>query len=291
MKSLQADGTLSQGVVWVIMNFSSFTMTPERFRGICTVQAAIPHIVFAEHFCYSDPALRPYITGIHLLSNENERYRLRKHFGTREQIYFELQTFGIPTQYFPLANDGTRLTEIHREWLAMLRSREDENTAREVKSQDYIIVPRRFDVLFGKSRLAREHTGTQRALHIVAMQFDAYEKSANRFQKTYMTERIISIVHESGGRFLKQDEKGGWIVAEEKDARNKVAHWFRHRRQRKPEVAKDNFIDIPTKKESDKVTIASDTKAEKRVFFNGVPTDQRDLLSENKKKHVCQLQI
>jgi len=95
-----------------------------------------------------------------------------------------------------------------------------------------ILVPRRFDVLFGKAPESRDHTGTLRALHLVEMHFDEYNR-LGKYQKTDLAERIISIVHESGGRFLMQDENGAWIETELVESRKKIAHWFRHARSKR----------------------------------------------------------
>merc|ERR1712232_229402 len=91
-----------------------------------------------------------------------------------------------------------------------------------------IIIPRRFDVLFGKSRRERNHTGNLRAMHLCDMNWDKYE-AAGKFQKTEVAERIVSIVHQSGGRFLKLG-KEGWVEVTDCVAREKISHFFRHMR-------------------------------------------------------------
>jgi hypothetical protein len=56
----------------------------------------------------------------------------------------------------------------------------------------FIGIPGRFDVLFGKSVLARDHTGTRRALHVVEMYYEDYERTDGKFQKTDIAEKVIS---------------------------------------------------------------------------------------------------
>mmetsp|Transcript_5472 Transcript_5472/g.8436 ORF Transcript_5472/g.8436 Transcript_5472/m.8436 type:complete len:111 (-) Transcript_5472:35-367(-) len=73
-------------------------------------------------------------------------------------------------------------------------------------------------------------TETQRTLHLVDTHQERYEL-ANKFEKTDLADKIIiSLVHESNGRFLKQDESnnGCWVQLDDADARKKVPHWFRH---------------------------------------------------------------
>jgi hypothetical protein len=159
-----------------------------------------------------------------LLIHEKDRYRIKTHFGTLPEIFFELQTFGIPTEALPLTKEGYCCNQWHDQWMALVRQQEELGLGREG-----IIIPRRFDVLLGKRAEAREHTGTMRALHVVEMYFEEYEK-LGKYQKTEVAEKIIRIIHESEGRFLKQTEHGAWIEVDDTEARKKVAHWFRHAR-------------------------------------------------------------
>eukprot|EP00934_Nitzschia_sp_Nitz4_P006612 Nitzschia sp. Nitz4//scaffold269_size25945//7078//8808//NITZ4_008287-RA/size25945-processed-gene-0.25-mRNA-1//-1//CDS//3329544961//6602//frame0 len=98
-------------------------------------------------------------------------------------------------------------------------------------SPDIILIPRRFDVLFGRSKYAKEHTGTRRALHIILMHYETYH-ALGKYQKTDVAERIVSLIHESGGRFLRQDSQSkSWVEVDDAEAREKVSHWFRNVRQ------------------------------------------------------------
>lgn len=227
MKALQDEETQKRGIIWIVRNFNGRKATQEHLHGTRNVLSAIPHSNIGGHFCYADPELRPYATGFHLFSG----IRTKRHFGTREQIDFELQTFGIPTQDFPDRIDGCFSTKEHLERLVVLKAQEEAMVNANESPKDCIIVPRRFDVLFGRSQMAREHTGTRRALHIVEMYFETYE-TLSRLRKTEVAERIISIIHESGGRFLRQEENGTWVYADDIEARKKIAHWFRHMRRK-----------------------------------------------------------
>jgi hypothetical protein len=55
----------------------------------------------------------------------------------------------------------------------------------------------------------------------------AYE-DAKKFQKKQLAKSIVAIVHEHGGRFLKQDAAGaGWVEVDDSVAWDKVSHAFR----------------------------------------------------------------
>ena len=61
-------------------------------------------------------------------------------------------------------------------------------------------------------------------------------EKANKHEKTEIAERIVSIIHESHGRFLKWD-KDCWVEVEYSVAREKVSHFFRHLRSKTVEAS------------------------------------------------------
>ena len=229
MAMLRDEEAQKRGAVWMIINSDSYKVSVENFTGIYQMGAGIPNRLMGGHYCYTDPSLRPYVAGLQIFIYERDLNRMRTHFGTPEEIEFSLQTFGIPVQDCPVWVDGTFSNAEHRQYLSSLRSQEEKDSELTVNPESTLFTPRRFDVLFGKSSLAREHTGTLRALLLVQMHFATYEK-LGKYQKTDVADTIISIIHESGGRFLKQNERGCWMEVSDVDARRKVAHWFRHAR-------------------------------------------------------------
>lgn len=128
----------------------------------------------------------------------------------------------------------------HLEWLAMLQRMEQQELEKNDQPEDSadvgnfqshdnapVTIPRRFDVLFGKTKRARQHTGNLRCLVIVEMQVERYEK-ASKPGKTEIAEEIVSMIHDSGGRFLAWDRRGGyWLPVAKAVARDKVSHFFR----------------------------------------------------------------
>lgn len=273
MKALQDEETQRMGVIWIVLNFNGYKVAMDHFCGVSEVLRAVPHRIVGGHFCYTDSSLRPYATGFQLFASVYARNRLRMHFGTLPEIDFELKTYGIPTEDFPLGDDGKCSPAQHRKWLAMLRAQEE--AADDGHEDNSIVVPHRFDVLFGKSRQAQKHTGTQRALHIVEMYYEAYEK-LGKFQKTDMAEKIISIIHESGGRFLRQDDQGLWIVADDTEARKKVAHWFRKRRLKRLASAASTIeptAEVPTDEDLGNGKQDSGSNSAKRVTPRDSPIE------------------
>jgi hypothetical protein len=207
MAMLRDEETQRRGLVYLLMNFNSYRVKVENFTCTTKIGTSMPANIVGGHYCYNDPDLTPFIRGFQLMVSEHDRCRLRVHFGNREDVDFTLQTYGIPTEACPLKRDGSLSLENHHAWLAMLRAQEERVGARDIvhsatvedpeqqtlSGEDaFIGIPGRFDVLFGKSVLARDHTGTRRALHVVEMYYEDYERTDGKFQKTDIAEKVIS---------------------------------------------------------------------------------------------------
>jgi hypothetical protein len=150
---------------------------------------------------------------------------------------FELQTYGIPTQVLPFDEaTGTPTVVYHRTvWLERQRQQEElqlGSTARMTGEEQRftVVVPRRFDVLFGKGTITAQHTGNLRALHIVEMNRTLYD-GATRHEKTRLAQSIVDLINSSYGRFLKEEGKSGWQEVENHVAREKISHYFRRLRE------------------------------------------------------------
>ena len=58
-------------------------------------------------------------------------------------------------------------------------------------------------------------------------------EAADKFGKTVLAERIVTIIHESGGRFLKRGNDV-WVEVDDIMAREKISHFFRKLRSIAP---------------------------------------------------------
>eukprot|EP00934_Nitzschia_sp_Nitz4_P000827 Nitzschia sp. Nitz4//scaffold83_size84149//32530//36503//NITZ4_005171-RA/size84149-processed-gene-0.73-mRNA-1//1//CDS//3329558938//827//frame0 len=220
MKALEDAVTQRIGAVWVVSLEYKETeeVSVEQSIGMNTTQAVVPLNILSQHFCYQHPEKRPYLTGLHMFAEDSMRPRTRLHCGSPNEVKLKLQTFGIPTDHFPWTQDPVSCLKTHQKWLDAERLREglpkpevSPADACSPDSGDYqdqdVITPQRFDVLFGRTIYARRHTGTLRAMHIIEMNFESYEKSG-RYQKMEMAEKIVKNIQECEGRFLRQDESG-----------------------------------------------------------------------------------
>ncbi|CAB9517238.1 Transfer protein [Seminavis robusta] len=184
--------------------------------------------VAGVHFLLSQDYLRPLVGGIRWLFPEKLRAKIRVHFGDFDQLKFALQTFGIPTDCLPFHPDKPINLKNHDQWIRSWRKQEEKGN----NHTSDIIVPRRFDVLLGRGRRTRHHTGNVRAGHIADMFRDKYE-TAGRYEKTAIAERIVTIIRESHGRFLKWEDDA-WEVVDQQAARNKISHFYRNTRKKDP---------------------------------------------------------
>ena len=128
-------------------------------------------------------------------------------------------------------------------------------------------------LLLGKGKNTREHTGNLRAVHLVEMHREKYE-NANKFHKTEIAERIVSIIHESHGRFLKWEGNDGWVEVKHNEAREKISHFFRHMRSKTTT--------------STTTTTKSESNAVKRVISPCASpiASSTDVIAEKQPKHV-----
>ena len=152
---------------------------------------------------------------------------------------YELQTYGIPTQAIPMDENGDISLVNHLNWLEQRRV-QDEMLLKEdgtYRLSHAVLVPRRFDVLLGRGKTASEHSGNLRAFHIVEMNRKRYEQ-AGKFEKTQIAEKIVHLIQQSYGRFLKKEYAGGksgegacWVETSTEEAREKISHCFRRLRE------------------------------------------------------------
>ena len=134
----------------ILYNTGPFARTEELsfMQKIHRVKDGIPKRIVGAHYCFDDDSLRPFVSGLKLYAGDKSlQGRFRPHFGNHENINFELQTFGIPiTDDHPVKENGSLCLSWHHEWLQIRQAQEAESES----GTDGIIVPRRFDVLFGR---------------------------------------------------------------------------------------------------------------------------------------------
>uniref|UniRef100_A0A7S2YLL2 DUF6824 domain-containing protein n=1 Tax=Entomoneis paludosa TaxID=265537 RepID=A0A7S2YLL2_9STRA len=249
------------GLVFVLFHYnSSYRFSLPVMRKNRRVRHSLPIFIRAVHYCYDNWWLRPIVIGFKYLVEPNNanKFRIRDHFGSIQEAKFTLQTYGIiiggtsgtddtddgfcfvqeelapgiPPSHTKWVNDQLVFEQQQEAMAAGTNSTIDESKEAGPESD---IVPTEFDVLFGKSKEAREHLGTVRCQMMVEMNWDRYE-SASRRAKTDVANEIVDLVHKSNGRFLKKEQledsdSSVWVEVDYAAAREKVSHFFRQRRE------------------------------------------------------------
>jgi hypothetical protein len=82
------------------------------------------------------------------------------------------------------------------------------------------------DVLFGRGATLQRHPGNLYFRSLIDAQREMYD-SAGRGTKSEIASKIIQLVKESFGRFLKQEPNGVWTEVEDDVARLKASAAFR----------------------------------------------------------------
>ncbi|CAJ1934427.1 unnamed protein product [Cylindrotheca closterium] len=247
----QEEETQKKGFIIVVYNVGpkgDEIPTLGLLKKIHSIRLAVPHKMFGMHFCFDDKSLRPVVSGFRYFLDKRARNRFRAHFGDEQKTTFQLQTFGIPfddSSPFKL-HEGEFNLSWHNEWLQIRKSQED-LPLKKSDENDPVTIPHRFDVLFGRSKMTREHTGNLRALHLINM-WEAKYEGAGKYEKTIITEKIVNIIRDSGGKFLKWENDKGWLQVDNEAAREKIAHWFRHNRKKHAASKNDKSAESNTQK-------------------------------------------
>ncbi len=198
---------------------------------------ALPIRFEALHFCHDSFAWKTLFAVVKIASTMFTRIRVREHYGNQSECLIHLQTFGIPIDAFPIGNDGTRSTDTHvdkwtkRRLLERLRNQEDQNHQQEHNTKSIeepvvrVQVPGQSDVLLGRGRPCYHHIGNIRLRKLIELRSQEYDV-ASYAEKQRITNEILSLIHKSMGRFLK-DDGSGWSEVQRTVAKKKVAHAFR----------------------------------------------------------------
>lgn len=228
--TLQDEETQKKGIVAVMVgNHDCMDIDIKTMQKFHEARESLPKKIVGIHLCSDDLSITNSMAPakLHMMTKEM-RMHFRPHISKDpKQIIFELQTFGIPITEEYLKPDAQVNVTWLREWLDIRKSQEEESK----DSPAGVLVPRKFDVLFGRGKNNREHTGNLRCSLLVEMHMEQYE-NASKYEKTMIAERIVSMVEESLGRFLKFEAKKGWVEVSREEAREKVSHFFRFQRSK-----------------------------------------------------------
>lgn len=103
------------------------------------------------------------------------------------------------------------------------------NNASQSDPTTVIVIPALADILLGRGKPIHSHPGNVRLHQLVDEAIPRYE-ACRKLEKTGLTIELVKKIKDDGGRFLKQEASGVWLVTDDEASRNKVSHLFRARR-------------------------------------------------------------
>lgn len=202
----------------------------KRLVWACTVIArALPIRLSGFHYCHDAPKMGLFLPVVARAAGSFIRVRIRTHLGSHSECQYKLMSFGIPITNFPMSLNGKLNTTNHKKWLE-----------RRIKKERFLTfnphaegtdLPLSKDVLLGRGVPYVNHPGNKHLHELVGSSYDEYNKSIFE-SKTRMAEEIVVLIQNYGGRFLKRDEESDmWVEVSNLEARNKVSHSFRRKRE------------------------------------------------------------
>ncbi|CAJ1932756.1 unnamed protein product [Cylindrotheca closterium] len=160
------------------------------------------------------------------------RARFRSHYGSHVECQYQLSTYGIHPGLIPLdpMTFALRL-ERHLNWFHSLLTASPKNSTISEQSDLLVRSETPDDVLFlGGTK--SNNVGNLRLRSLVKVLTPSYSSAVND-KKRVIVDGMISDIHKSGGRFLKQ-VKGPqpWSELTVEETRKKIAQAFRNHRRR-----------------------------------------------------------
>ena len=196
-------------------------------KNLLVMKESFPVNTKALHYCYTNKLMQPLVTAqrVHFLS-KNQRCHFREHLSkNHDEICFRLETYGIIIDKEIFLPNGRLGLGWYKEWFQFRAAieRQDELQFQQQQHQQHhnhnhnqhhknknigtnMIFPRQYDVLFGRAKKNREHTGNLRCAHLVDSHQIEYEE-ASKLEKTIIADKIVRAILDSNGRFLKMDKQ------------------------------------------------------------------------------------
>jgi len=232
MEALRSEQTQLKGVVAMLYSVGSFK---DRSKGVGFMEhtrlaLSVPIHIAAIHLCLDDPNQYILIRAGLATINAKLRARIRVHYGSHLECQYLLSTYGVLAQTLPLT--ATYEIDMHRH-LKCIEScfRDSQDGSRSTISRITGIEPKADDVLLMGYKTSN-NLGNHRLRERVKELFLQYNAGTYE-QKRHLLDGLIASIHNSGGRFLKQDKESVvWQEVTLKEARTKVTQIFRNYKRR-----------------------------------------------------------
>ena len=239
---LDDEETQKKGVVFVSYGFNlqSSQIHSIRRQLMWTagyITQALPIKFVGCHYCYESSLIMGKILPILAYTvGKIVRVRFRIHCGTWKESLCHLLSFGIPIEDIPLDDKGNLLYTNLKKWMERRKQKEKYlKYHHHYNDKDTVVttidLPSKKDILLGRGSKFYLHPGNRLLHEIVGKYYEEYN-TLNRQGKTRLAKEIVTLVHNYSGHFIKLDDKSGmWMEVSDLEAREKVSHSFRRKKE------------------------------------------------------------
>ena len=118
------------------------------------------------------------------------------------ELKYALLSYGIPSGMLPIHSNGKLQHELFQQQTEERRKLEA-TIEEQMTVNNLVACPTHFDVLLGRGKPFQEHEGNSRLNLLVDVYCQSYTKMT-KSEKTKTTAKVIGLVYQSGGRFLRR---------------------------------------------------------------------------------------
>jgi len=229
MQALLSEQTQLKGIITIFYTVGNFK---DRSKGVGFTDhsrraLSVPLHIAAIHFCLDDPHQYILVRAGLAAANAKLRARIRVHYGSHLECQYLLASYGISKELLPLTATYEVDMRRHLNWTEFcFRDSKDGSL-----KPPPCIEPNANDVLLMGYKTSN-NLGNHRLRERVKELFLQYNAGTYE-QKRHLLDGLIASIHNSGGRFLKQDKESVvWQEVTLKEARTKVTQIFRNYKRR-----------------------------------------------------------
>lgn len=234
-----------KGVVMVVWpNLSVVTMIPQADEHVVGGQIvdSAPVRVAALHLCISFPeyaALFKLIRAIIFMAFGSYQVRITCHTGSATKCKYDLMSYGVPVDVFPVTETGNVKAKNQQQWLKARRAIEkyddQHGRAKTENSGDGrpIECPRLDDVCFRYGMSYQWHKGNARFRELLEAHMDEHDNAVSIDEKVAITRNVLDELDKWDCRFLSWERQGWWVEITERNAKRiKVAVAMKEHKKR-----------------------------------------------------------
>eukprot|EP00934_Nitzschia_sp_Nitz4_P001072 Nitzschia sp. Nitz4//scaffold275_size25065//20977//22555//NITZ4_008335-RA/size25065-snap-gene-0.0-mRNA-1//1//CDS//3329545306//1072//frame0 len=228
--------TQRKGLTMVSIRVAPFkfknTPTLEALTGLSRLATDLPFRYAAQHTCLPKsavhlPTLSSFIHGLVPIFSDENKARIRFHYGTYVEWCYELLTYGIPVHLLPVSSDLKIKLKNHRDYIEMQCLAV--SSGHKINA---ILLPTNRDLLLGKGKPIQQSPGNVIWSEFLEVLLSSHPRLSSTMVSADLAKQVVEKVHQYRGRILTKDS-GVWEVVPNEVAYDKIASMMRNRRFRR----------------------------------------------------------